>query len=49
MWVLISWLHLKLAQGPVAQSVESLTADPGVTSLMPAWSHTFDEIDREID
>ena len=26
----------------------SLTADPGVASLIPARSHTFVEIDREI-
>ena len=26
----------------------SLTADPGVASSIPAWSHTFVEIDREI-
>ena len=26
----------------------SLTADPGVASLIPAWSHTFVEIDHEI-
>ena len=25
-----------------------LTADPGVTSLIPAWSHTFMVIDHEI-
>ena len=25
-----------------------LTADPGVTSLIPAWSHTFVKIDHEI-
>ena len=25
----------------------SLTADPGVASLIPAWSHTFMEIDHE--
>ena len=25
-----------------------LTADPGVASSIPAWSHTFVEIDREI-
>ena len=25
-----------------------MTADPGVVSLTPAWSHTFMEIDREI-
>ena len=38
----------------VAQSVTCLatdaclTADPGVTSLIPVWSHTFVEIDHEI-
>ena len=26
----------------------SLTADPGVASSIPAWSHTFVEIDHEI-
>ena len=25
-----------------------LTADPGFASSIPAWSHTFVEIDREI-
>ena len=25
-----------------------LTADPGVASSIPTWSHTFVEIDREI-
>ena len=40
--------------GQVAQSVTclatvaSLTADPGVLSSIPARSHTFVEIDREI-
>ena len=40
--------------GRVAQSVTclatdaSLTADPGVTSSIPARSHTFVEIDHEI-
>ena len=40
--------------GRVAQSVmclatdASLTADPGVASLIPAQSHTFVEIDHEI-
>ena len=40
--------------GRVAQSVTclaidmKLTADPGVTSLIPALSHTFLEIDHEI-
>ena len=44
------WLIL----GRVAQSVMSLatdvslTADPGVVSLIPAQSHTFVEIDRKI-
>ena len=27
----------------------SLTADPGVASLIPAWSHTFAELDHEIN
>ena len=41
-------------QGRVAQSVTclttdaSLTADPGVASSIPAWSHTFVDIDHEI-
>ena len=26
----------------------SLPADPGVLSLIPAWAHTFVEIDHEI-
>ena len=40
--------------GGVAQSVTclatdaSLTADPGVASSIPPWSHTFVEIDHEI-
>ena len=40
--------------GRVAQSVTCLatdaclTADPGVASSIPAWSHTFMEIDHEI-
>ena len=40
--------------GCIAQSVMSmatdvsLTADSGVVSLIPAWSHTFMEIDHEI-
>ena len=43
-----------IQQGRVAQSVMclaadvSLTADPGVASLIPARSHTFVEIDHEI-
>ena len=34
--------------GPVEQSVASQTADPGITSLIPAQSHTFVDIDHEI-
>ena len=40
--------------GCVVQSVTclatdgSLTADPGVASSIPAWSHNFVEIDHEI-
>ena len=43
-----------IGPGRVAQSVTcqetdvSLTADPGVESLIPARSHTFVEIDHEI-
>ena len=32
----------------VAQLVTCLTADPGVTSLIMAWSHTFLVIDHEM-
>ena len=45
---------LTLRPGHIAQSVmclatdASLTADPGVASSIPAWSHTFVEIDHEI-
>ena len=47
--------YLYIIPGRVAQSVTclatdaSLTADPGVASLIPACSHTFVEIDREIN
>ena len=34
--------------GWVAHSVACLTADTGVASLIPAWSHTFMGIDYEI-
>ena len=46
--------HSTKIPGHVAQSVTclatdaSLTADPGVASSIPAWSHTFREIDHEI-
>ena len=39
---------LLVVPGYVAQSVGSPAADPGVVSLIPAWSHTFVEIDHEI-
>ena len=45
--------YSRFGPGPIAQSVTclatdaNLTADPGVASLIPAWSHTFVEIDRE--
>ena len=58
-FVVISWkihetFHKDLVPGPVVQSVTflaadmCLTADPVIVSLIPAWSHTFVEIDREI-
>ena len=38
-----------VAQSETCQATDaSLTADPGVASLIPAWSHTFVEIDYEI-
>ena len=46
--------QVKLLPGRVVQSVTcpatdaSLTADPGVASLIPVQSHTFVEIDHEI-
>ena len=55
----LNFRHEQLLQffflpGHVAQSVTCLatdvllTADPGVTSLTPVWSHDFVEYDREI-
>ena len=50
----IKFLYIDLRPGRVAQSVTCLatdaylTADPGVASSIPAWSHTFVEIDHEI-
>ena len=50
-WLEQAWDHEKYS---IAQLVTclatdmSLTADPGVVSLIPARSHTFVEIDREI-
>ena len=47
--------HHEIIPGRVAQSVtwlatdtSCLTADPGVTCSILAWSHTFVEIDHEI-
>ena len=43
-----------MVPGRIAQSVTCLAtdarliADPGVASSIPAWSHTFAEIDHEI-
>ena len=37
-------MPLNVAPGPEAQSVASQTSDPGMVSLIPAKSHTFDEI-----
>ena len=34
--------------GPVGQSVASPFVDPGVVNSIPAWPHTFVEIDDEI-
>ena len=34
--------------GCLAQLGTCLTADPGVASLIPAWSHILTEIDHEI-
>ena len=47
-------MQVKSIPGRLALSVTclatdaSLTADPGVASSIPAWSHTFVEIDHEI-
>ena len=46
--VLISSTLLLLVPGPIAQSVASPTADPGIMSLISAWSHTYVEIGHEI-
>ena len=39
---------LSILQGPIMQSVASLTADPRVVSSIPVWSHTLVEIAYEI-
>ena len=45
--VLNKKLHIQ-SPGLIAQSVASLTVVPGVTSSIPAQSHTLMEIDHEI-
>ena len=45
---IISRFQLVTVTGPVGQSVASLTVDPGIISSIPAWSHTFVEIDCEL-
>ena len=42
------WIKRKVLPSCIAQSVTCLTADPGVTSLIPVWSNTFVEIDHEL-
>ena len=50
----IKFIYKTVPLGRVAQSVTCLatdvclTADSGVVSSIPAWSHTFVEIDHEI-
>ena len=44
---LTSWLSF-LVSNPIGQSVASPAADQGVTNSIPAWPHTFMEIDNEI-
>ena len=47
-------VHVHARPSRVAQSltclatIANLRADPGVASSIPAWSHTFVEIDHEI-
>ena len=41
-------VHILLTRGPVAHSVVSMTAYPGVTSSILVRSHTFVEIGHEI-
>ena len=46
---LISYRPCRIAQSVTCLATDaSLTADPGVVSLIPALSHTFVEIDHEI-
>ena len=40
--------YLKIAKVTCLATDACLTADPGVASSIPVWSHTFVEIDHEI-
>ena len=45
----LDYLYLCVAQSVTCLATDAcLTADPGVTSSIPARSHTFVEIDHEI-
>ena len=44
----MEWVYFCKILGPIVQLVACPTADPGVVSLIPAWSHTFVEIGHEI-
>ena len=47
-WLLIRNLPCRLAQLVTCLATDAcLTVDPGVVSLIPAWSHIFMEIDHE--
>ena len=41
-------IDIDIKPGLIAQSVACQTADPGVASSVPAWSHTFTKIGHEI-
>ena len=53
-FIVYIYFKIFILPGLVAQSVTCLatdaclTADPGVASLIPVWSHSFVEIDHEI-
>ena len=41
--------HVSVSQSVTCLATDtSVTTDPGVANLIPAWSHTFVEIDHEI-
>ena len=47
-YIKLFYSHIMCELGHIAQSVTCLTTDPGVASSIPAWPHTFAEIDHEI-